>query len=257
MGIKEFDNFFDTETTSKKRKEIMDRFIQEYKATCFHKSLPKEFYPILHKILTYRIGHTRSEYKLEDIRTFMIIKDAYGHDAIGFYDVNGNFEPLGLIGCLKAIARQHNAIWEEKKTAVLSVLRWLAKPQVDSFLNSVVFPAKSGLSDTMIYSRDDAHVDHFDDDLAKCQFDWMLGLKDYYEAKYSKLCDMISLLWKHIDKSSSKWTKFADDGLNNSYQKYLAGHTHLRLVTKKENLARAKETQNWDLLKLNGKYKRK
>jgi len=252
MRLEDFDNFFDLETTGTKRKQLMDNFIKEYAESCYHKSLPRQFYPFLHKILTYRIGHERSKYKLEDIRTFFISKDEYGHLVIAFFDVNGKYEPFGLSGCLQAISKHNSQIWDEERKQVVQILRNIAKFQVNEFYDSITLPCKSAISNEIIKDKSNLHIDHYDDDFSKVAFDWMMTLKQNIENKQHKLVDIVHSLYKIIDE---KKEYFTDKRYSRSFYKWHIEHTHLRAITKNENLKREKYCPDWSLLKINGRYK--
>lgn len=252
MKLEDFDNFFDLETTGTKRKQLMNKFIEEYADSCFHKSLPREFYPFLHKIMTYRIGHEKSKYKLEEIKTFFITRDSCKNLAIAFYDINGNYEPLGLSGCLTAISKHNSQIWDEEKNQVLQILRNIGSIQVKKFKDKLILPCKSAISENIIKDKKNLHIDHFNDDFSKVAYEWMMSLKQNIEDKYHKLIDIVHYLYKMIDE---KKEYFTDKRYSRSFYKWHKEHTHLRAITKNENLKRDKYCPDWNLLKLNGRYK--
>lgn len=95
---------------------------------------------------------------------------------------------------------------------------------------SQTYPRKSALSETTILNANEAEVDHYDMDFVDLVYNWIQenGGEEYIFSKINETVD------------GEESTEFTDPNLNESFIKYHNAHTHLRIVTKEENLKRKK-----------------
>lgn len=248
----EIDKVFGYKTRGTQLKEVVDYIKNTYNKDNGYTSIPKEYYPFLYKLLSYRKYDSRGDYEVGDIRTFFVGKDAYKHNSIAFYDISGHFD---FIGCTNAIGewqKEKNNYWEEMKRAVLQVLRNIAKYETDKYKDSLTFPMKSEISDETITNKKDCHIDHYDKEFSEAAFDWLMLAKNNIERKSHKLIDIIYELYNIIDDERKY---FKNKEWNRSWWRYHNNNTHIRAITKKENLLREKIYPEWELLKENGRYK--
>ena len=247
------DEIFDYKTKQSQLNEVCD-YIKNTFVKPKYTSIPKEYYPFLHKLMTYRKYDSRGKYEYDDIKTFFVGKDAYKHNSIMFYDKNGHCD---FIGCSKAIGewqKEKNANWEHMKGAVLQVLRNIAAYKIRKYKDSLTFPMKSDISEQIIESIKDCHIDHYDMEFSELAFNWMMLIKENIEQKNHKFIDIIYVLYELIDDNREL---FKDPKWNRAFYDYHNSHTHLRAITKTENLKREKYFPDWSLLKENGYYKKK
>lgn len=243
---------FEYKTRGAQIKEVVDYIKDTYNKENGYTSIPKEYYPFLYKLLSYRRYDSRGDYVEGAIRTFFVGKDAYKHNSIAFYDITGKFDFIGCGNAINEWQKDKNAYWEEMKRAVLQVLRNIAKYSTNKYKESLTFPMKSEISDEIINSKKECHIDHYDKEFSELAFDWLMLLKINLEKKTGKLVDIIYELYKIIDDNREY---FNSKDWNRSWYKYHNENTHLRAITKKENLSREKIYPNWELLKENGRYK--
>lgn len=217
-----------------------------------YSSIPKEYYPFLYKLISYRKFDYRSEYKTGDIKTFYVGKDEYGKNSIAFFDNEGNHD---FIGCTKAINQwQKEKVneWTHMKECVLSMLRNLARIRVKEKRGSIILPVKCEISGKIIDNTDDLHIDHYDDDFSKVAYDWMYCLKQAMQRLFhKKTIDIVKVLY---DLHDDDYKYFKDKKWNRSFIDYHDSHTHLRIVCKEANLQKEKYKPNWEFLSPKGYY---
>lgn len=228
----------------------------KYIASTFNKnkgyrSIPKEYYPFLYKLLSYRKFDSRCEYKPGDIKTFYVGKDEYGNNSIAFFDIEGKHDFIGCISAIKQWQREKNDEWEHMKECVLSLCRNLARFRIVEKRKSIVLPVKCEISGVIIDDLADVHIDHYDDDFSKVAFDWMYNVKRNLEKYTNKLVDIVKVLY---DLHDADFKYFKYKKWNRSFIDFHDSHTHLRVTHKNANLGKEKYKPNWDLLKINGYY---
>lgn len=246
------DKIFEYKTRGTQLRELVNYIKETYNKENGYTSIPKEYYPFLYKLLSYRKYDSRGEYKDGMIRTFFVAKDNYKNNSIAFYDTNGKFDFIGCGNAINEWQKEKNAYWEEMKRAVLQVLRNISKYATDKYKNTLSFPRKSDLSDEIIQTKSDCHIDHYDKEFSELAFSWLLTVKNNLETNNHKLVDIIYELYKIIDDNREY---FKSKDWNKAWYKYHNENTHLRAITKKENLSREKIYPAWELLKENGRYK--
>lgn len=215
-----------------------------------YSSIPKEYYPFLYKLLSYRKYDYRGKYKPGDIRTFFV-GQTYGNNSIMFFDKNGRCDCIGVVNAIKEWQNQKNDIWNYEREKVLYVLRNLIKPKIQEIRNNITLPVKDEITGEMIYNMKDIHIDHYDSDFSRVAYDWMYLMKNLYWQKYKRTLDIIHCLFLLHDDD---FIQFTDDKWNNSFLKYHDSHTHLRITTKQNNLKREKHNPNWEILTTRGYY---
>ena len=242
---------YDTRQTQLKEvcKYITDTFVKPK-----YTSIPKEYYPFLKRLLKYRKYDYRADYEFDEIRTFFVGKADYKNNAIMFYDKNGHCDCLGCSNAITEWQKDKNTYWEHMKKAVLGTLRNIASYKIKKYKESLEFPRKSELSGTIINSISECHIDHYDKEFSEVAFDWMMLIKQNIENNYHKLVDIVKYLY---NMCNDDYSLFKDAKWNRSFYEYHNAHTHLRAITKSENLKREKIYPDWELLKENGYYKTK
>lgn len=238
-------------------KQTQLKEVEKYILTTFNKengyrSIPKEYWPFLYKLLSYRKYDSRGQYSDGNIRTFFVGKNDYNKNSIMFYDISGKCDHIGCSNAIGEWQKEKNNYWEEMKRTVLQVLRNIAKYSTNKYKDSLTFPRKSELSDEIINSKNECHIDHYDKEFSELAFDWMMSVKLNIENRTHKLVDIVYELYKIIDDNREY---FKSKDWNRAWYKYHNENTHLRAITKKENLSREKIYPNWELLKENGRYK--
>lgn len=216
-----------------------------------YSSIPKEYYPFLSRLISYRKFDYRGDYKPEDIKTFYVGKDEYNNDSIAFFDVNGKHD---FLGCTKAIEHwqeNKNEEWKHMKDCVIQVCRNLARFRITEKQKSIIFPTKCEITGKTLNSISECHIDHYDDDFSKVVYDWMYVLKQNIQNIQNKSVDIVYELYKIVD---SDFKYFKDKRWNKAFIDFHDTHTHLRVVDKKANLEKEKYKPNWDFLKINGYY---
>ena len=106
------------------------------------------------------------------------------------------------------------------------------KNTVLSVIKDIKFPYKSEMpnSNVVIQSRDDAHVDHYDKDFSEVLADW-IEQKGGIDVVYKKV--------KPTEPNSSD-CEFIEDSTKNDFDSFCSQNSHLRIISKKENLTRPK-----------------
>lgn len=214
-------------------------------------SIPKEYYPFLYKLISYRKYDYRGNYKPGDIKTFYVGKDEYGKNSIAFFDNEGHHD---FLGCTKAISQwQKEKIneWEHMKGCVLTILRNLARIRIKEKRDSIILPVKCEITGKIIENLEDIHIDHYDDDFSKVAYDWMYSLKQAMQKQFHKSVDIINVLY-NLHDDNYRYFKFKN--WNKAFIDFHDSHTHLRVVCKEANLKKEKYKPNWDFLKINGYF---
>ena len=248
------DKIFSYETKTNEIKDICKYIQDTFTKENGYTSIPKQYYPFLYKLLSYRKFDERSNYKEGDIKTFFVGKDGYNHNSIMFYDNNDNCNCVGYVHALEQFQKEKNIQWEHERDAVIGVLRNIALVAADKIRSTIVFPVKSEISGELIYDKKDLHIDHFDKDFSEIAYNWIYLIKKQRERNFKKLDDTIHFLYGLIDKDKKYFDKEKSPNLSKCFYEYHNKNTHLRIVTKTENLSREKQNMPWDYLKLNGKY---
>lgn len=243
---------FSYSTRASQLKEVEKYILNTFNKENGYTSIPKEYYPFLCKLLTYKKYDNRGKYSSSEIKTFFVGKNDYKKNSIMFYDVYGKCDHLGCGSAIEEWQKEKNATWEHMKSSVLQVLRNIAKYSTNKYRESLEFPMKSEISDEIINSKYDCHIDHYDKEFSELAFDWLMMIKLNLESKYKRLVDVIYELYNIIDDNKEY---FKSRDWNRAWYNYHNSNTHLRAITKKENLSREKIYPNWELLKENGKYK--
>ena len=249
----DLDKIFSYNTKQTQLKEVC-KYITDTFVKPNYSSIPKEYYPFLKRLLKYRKYDYRGGYNVDDINTFFVGKDAYKHNTIMFYDKNGHCDCLGCSNAINEWQKEKNVFWEHMKACVLQTLRNIASYRVKKYKESLTFPHKSDLSDEIINSLNECHIDHYDKEFSQLSYDWMMLIKDSIENQYHKFIDIVKYLY---DMCDDEYTLFKDPKWNRAFYDYHNNNTHLRAITKSENLKRQKIYPEWDLLKENGYYKKK
>lgn len=255
----DFSNFFSVDVTNKDRTAQMREFVLYYtkngeKTQSGKRKIPREYYGFLCELMSYRYDDPRNKINREDISTMFIGKDAYNNNTLMFYTKNSNSRipnTVGVSSCLTCVQRHVNNILKKRHDDVIGILRDLIRNKIRDIKNNIVFPTKSELSGVIINEMSQVAIDHYDDDFVKVAFDWLYIMKKELEKHRGKLVDICNELSKMIDYDNKC---FKIDKLNKSFVDFHDAHTHLRVVTKTENLKREKTNVNWDLLKINGRY---
>ena len=248
------DKIFSYETKTNEIKDICKYIQDTFTKENGYTSIPKQYYPFLYKLLSYRKFDERGNYKEGDIKTFFVGKDAYNHNSIMFYDINNNCDCIGYVHALEQFQKEKNIQWEHERDAVIGVLRNIALVAADKIRNTIIFPVKSEISGEFIYNKKDLHIDHFDKDFSEVAYNWIYLIKKQRERNFKKLDDTIHFLYGLIDKDKKYFDKEKSPNLSKCFYDYHNKNTHLRIVTKTENLSREKQNMPWEYLKLNGKY---
>ncbi len=252
----DFSKFFDIDVTMAKRKKMMKDFIDwfvangDITASGNHK-IPREYYDVLCKLMSYRIDDPRSSIKCDDISCMFIGKDEFNNNSIMFYTKDGKYNRLGVSQSLTCLQTHINNVLNKKQHDVLATLRDLCRPKIKEIKANIVLPVKSELSGELIYEMSDINIDHYDDDFSKVAYDWLMIMKQTIEKHKNKLVDVFYELSKIIDYDKKC---FKNENINKSFISYHNNHTHLRVVSKNENLGRKKYKPCWDYLKINGCY---
>ncbi len=248
------DKIFSYETKTNEIKDICKYIQDTFTKENGYTSIPKQYYPFLYKLLSYRKFDERSNYKESDIKTFFVGKDGYNHNSIMFYDNNNYCNCIGYVHALEQFQKEKNIQWEHELAAVIGVLRNIALVAADKIRSTIVFPVKSEISGELIYDKNDLHIDHFDKDFSEVAYNWLYLIKKQRERNFKKLDDTIHFLYGLIDKDKKYFDKEKSPNLSKSFYEYHNKNTHLRIVKKTENLSRKKQNMPWEYLKLNGKY---
>ena len=248
------DKIFSYETKTNEIKDICKYIQDTFTKENGYTSIPKQYYPFLYKLLSYRKFDERGNYKEGDIKTFFVGKDGYNHNSIMFYDNNDNCNCIGYVHALEQFQKEKNIQWEHERDAVIGVLRNIALVAADKIRSTIVFPVKSEISGALIYDKKDLHIDHFDKDFSEVAYNWLYLIKKQRERNFKKLDDTIHFLYGLIDKDKKYFDKEKSPNLSKCFYEYHNKNTHLRIVTKTENLSREKQNMPWEYLKLNGKY---
>ena len=249
---RDINDVFSYKTKQSELKEVVKYITDTFNKENGYSSIPKEYYPFLYKLLKYRKYDFRGDYNEDMIKTFFVGKDVYKHNTIMFYDNEGRCEFIGCGNAITEWQKEKNNYWEEMKRAVLQVLRNIAKYETNKYKDSLTFPMKSEISDYIIQSKEDCHIDHYDKDFSEVAFDWLFTIKQNIESQSKKLVDIIAQLYYIIDDNREY---FKSKEWNRAWYKYHNEHTHLRAISKKENLSKEKIHPDWELLKENGRYK--
>lgn len=244
------DKLFSYESTANKIKEISD-YISKTFVKPQYSSIPKEYYPYLYKLLSYRKYDDRGKYKEGDIKTFFVGKTEYGNYSIMFYDNNGYCDSIGCIKAISEWSKEKNLEWENMRGVVIQVLRNIARFSIIEKQNSIIFPITCEISGKTLSNISECHIDHYNKDFAEVTYDWLYNMKILAEKHNNKLVDIIFELYKLIDDNKKY---FKDKNWNRSFKNYHDSHTHLRVVSKEANLKREKAKPNWEYLKINGCY---
>lgn len=248
------DKIFSYETKTSEIKDICKYIQDTFTKENGYNSIPRNYYPFLYKLLSYRKFDERGNYKEGDIKTFFIGKDAYNHNSIMFFDKNNNCNCIGYVHALEQFQKEKNIQWENERDAVIGVLRNIALVAADKLRNKISFPVKSQISGKLILDKKDLHIDHYNKEFAEVAYDWIYCIKKQREKNLKRLDDTIHFLYSLIDKDKKYFDKEKAPNLSKSFYDYHNKNTHLRIVTKQENLSRKKTKINWEYLKLNGKY---
>lgn len=217
-----------------------------------YSSIPKEYYPFLYKLISYRKFDYRGEYKPGDIRTFYVGKDEYGNNSIAFFDINGKHDFIGSTNAINQWQKEKNNEWDNMLRVVIQICRNLARFRIKEKRDAIVLPIKCELTGVTIDNMDDIQIDHYEDDFSKVVYDWMHCLKQALQKKNHNLTtDIVNILYNMHD---DKWQYFNKKEWNRSFIDFHDSHTHLRVVSKKANLQKEKYKPNWDFLKANGYY---
>ncbi len=238
-----------------KQSELIDvcKYIKETFTRPKYSSIPKEYYPFLYKLMSYRKFDYRGNYKEGDIRTFYVGIDEYGNNSIAFFDINGKHDFLGCMKAIKHWQEEKNNQWEHMKDCIIGVLRNLARFRIKEKRDSIKLPIKCEISGVLIEDMKDLQIDHFDDDFSKVAFDWMYNIKQAMQRKFhKKTIDICYILYKLIDDEHKY---FKDKKWNRGFIVFHDTHTHLRVTSKYANQSKEKYKPDWDLLKSNGYYK--
>ena len=248
--MKTLEELFDYTTPQSEMKSFFKE-IQETFVKPKYSSISKEYYPYLYKLLTYRKFDNRSKYREDEIRTWFVGKRD-GNNSIMFYDIYGHCDCIGITKAIGQWQKEKWNYWEVKKDAVLGVLRNIGNIYVDKFRDQLKFPITDEITGETLYDIKDCHIDHYDDDFVKVAFDWIYLLKKKHES-YNKnhCCDIIDILWRNID-DKKLYFKLRETSM--SFYDFHKDHTHLRAISKHNNLSREKTKVNWDILKSNGYY---
>ncbi len=244
----DIDKLFSYESSGTKIKEVSDYISKTFRKPKYS-SIPKEYYPFLYKLLSYRKYDDRGKYKEGDIKTFFVGKTEYGKYSIMFYDNNGYCDSIGCTKAISEWSKIKNLEWEYMRGAVIQILRNIARFSVKEKQNTIVFPTKCEISGDMLYDLSECHIDHYDKDFAEVAYDWLYSMKKLAENYNHKWIDIIFELYKMIDDDRKY---FKDKKWNRAFKDYHDKHTHLRVVSKKANLKREKTKPNWEFLKING-----
>lgn len=245
------EEIFGYNTKESELKEVCKYILNTYNKKNGYSSIPKEYYPFLYKLLSYRKFDYRGEYKPGDIRTFFVGKDAYGKNSIAFFDIKGQCDFVGCTSAIKNWQKDKQNEWEHMKDCVLGICRNLARFRIKEKRDKIVLPVKCEISGQLIENMEDVHIDHYDDDFSKVAFDWMMNIKRAQERFSHKFIDIIKVIYDMHDKD---YKYFKDKNWNKSFIDFHDNHTHLRITHKNANLGKEKYRPNWDLLKINGYY---
>lgn len=210
-----------------------------------YSSIPKEYYPFLYKLLSYRKFDYRGEYKEGDIRTFYVGNNM-GNKSIAFFDNEGNHDFIGCTSALNEWQQEKKNKWEYMLNSVRNVLRNISKVAIDKKRSKLVFPTYSEISGSIILTKNDCDIDHYDDDFSKVAFDWMYTVKLNLEKLKRCSIDIVYELYRIIDDEKKY---FKDSEWSKAFYDFHNSHTHLRVVLKKENKSRKKHYPDWNLLK--------
>jgi len=251
--LKEFDfsNFFDSTTSQKYRMNILNDFVK-WCAEENNRKIPKKYWKFLHELLSYDLMHKKIEYT--DIQTFFIGKDC-NNNVISYYTKDNVYHQLSKSRCVKDLKRYQDMFRAKKKDKILQILRNISKIDTNKLRNNIKLPVKSEISGKIITDISDIHIDHYDDDFVKVEYDWLYKLKYYIEKTEKCWVDIFEYLYDNYADEECEY--FTNKNLNMNFYNYHKTHTHLRIVTKNENLSRPKYKVDWDYLKINGYYKEK
>lgn len=248
----DFSNFFEHGKTRAERKNLMD----EFKQCCIknNKKVPREYWNFLVKLMSYRLADYRSKLTIDDIKVFFIGKNECGKDTICFFDSKNNYNEMGVGKCIDDLTQHDKIISESKRKEVIKVLRNIANIAVSKYKQKIIYPTTCAISGKTLYSANELHIDHYNDDFSKVAYDWLHETKYLVQRNIGKPVDICNYLWDFIDEDK-KYFKYRS--LNLSFYRYHNTHTHLRIVDAEKNLKRPKYKPNWDFLKINGYYKEK
>ena len=238
---------------STKQSELKD--VCDYITKTFVKprytSIPKEYYPFLYKLLSFRTFDYKSNYKEGDIRTFYVGTTEYKNQSIAFFDKNGNHDFLGCTTAIKHWQENKNNEFENMRKCVVQICRNLARFRIVEKQKSINLPIKCEISGVVIDKFEDIQIDHYDDDFSKVVYDWMYALKKLTENHKHKFVDIVKILY---DAHDENFKYFKSKKLNRSFIDFHDSHTHLRITHKNANLKKEKYKPTWDFLKINGCY---
>jgi len=254
-----FDNFFDLNTTDSARKKSLKKFKSYWlehgvRTAKGNIKVPDQYLWIMQRLMSYRIDSPKSQIRLEDMEHLIIGLDEFKNYTFMFHEKRT--DTWIKVGCESALAdmRKHNQmVLEYRKEYVYGALRNIAFIyRVYDMKSRLTFPMYSELSGQIINSKDDAEIDHYDDDFSKVAFDCLYDWKQQWIARHhTPIVDICNVMYEHIDKKNYV---FKEDAFNKSFIQFHDSHTHLRVITKGENRTREKYNPNWRILKAEGFY---
>lgn len=215
-----------------------------------YSSIPKEYYPFLLKLLSFRKYCQRGQYKEDEIKTFFV-GNMQGNNCIMFFDNKGKCDSIGIGSALKQWQAEKTNFWKYKKDIVLRIMRNIADISIHKFKEKLTIPVKDEISGELIYDIKDVHIDHYDKDFSELAFDWLYMLKKRQEKYHKRRVDIIDVMYDAAD-ADKKYFSCRDTNID--FYTYHNNNTHLRVTSKQNNLSRERCHPNWDFLKINGCY---
>lgn len=254
-----FDRFFELDTTDSYRKKYIQAFKKYWlehgtKTSNGNIRVPDEYLEPMQKIMSYRIDSPKAQVKLENMEHLILGLDEYKHYTFMFYEKSVcEWIKVGCIQGLRDLQAHNQKVLKSRQSFVVCVLRNIAyRYRIYDMKSKLKFPMYSDLSGCIIRTKEDAEIDHYDDDFAKVAFDCLYDWKQQWIAKYhTPIVDIFNIMYDHID---TKNEVFKEDVFNEAFIKFHDSHTHLRVISRDENRKREKFNPDWRILRAEGYY---
>ena len=215
-----------------------------------YNSIPRQYYPFLLKLLSYKRFDYRSEYKDDDIRTFFVGTNEYGTLSIMFYDNENHCDSVGCGSALKAWQDEKEQKFDYMLKQVIMTMRNIIKPKIMEMRHNITLPTRCQITGEIINDIKDLQIDHYDKDFVEVAYNFMYDVKQLIEKENNILIDVVKYMFDMIDDNQLGFKA----NLNDVFLKYHDMNTHLRIVSKKANLMKEKIRPSWQYLKKNGYY---
>lgn len=201
------------ETTTSEETELLSAFFRLHHIDWFSKTQGED-------VLTYRVANSKNH----NTKCLYLVTDS-------------NYEDIGFRGCYKEIPSTESYMDQNIQAACRyaidePIIRPLRKECEFKLRSGLVI--KSAISSQPINDMKDLHIDHYD--------------RTFYEV----VCEFINLEGReflfskiNMDEHKSSVTKFTDPNINLRFVSFHNANTHLRIITKTENLSITKQSDKY------------